>query len=138
MRPTSRRCAGWSATVGLVCDRKLIQQRLHDQLNVLAPGLSAPAGHGRRPAVEQPTGQAVLACAAVFAGRAPTVPSLQAPAGSAAMTPSAGHSAGADAYHRRPMLISGAERLSRDLARYQALQGNIIALEADLEPLLHD
>lgn len=58
---------------GLVADRKVIQQRLHDQLNALAPGLSAPAGHGRGLAIEAPGGQAVLACAAAFAGRAPTV-----------------------------------------------------------------
>ncbi|WP_131104469.1 IS110 family transposase [Ornithinimicrobium sufpigmenti] len=32
---------------GLVADRKVAQQRLHDQLNALVPGLSAPAGHGR-------------------------------------------------------------------------------------------
>jgi hypothetical protein len=29
---------------GLVADRKIAQQRLHDQLNALCPGLSAPAG----------------------------------------------------------------------------------------------
>ena len=63
---------------GLVHDRKVIQQRLHDQLNALAPGLSAPAGHGRSLALDQPSGQAVLACAAAFAGRPPTVRSLQA------------------------------------------------------------
>lgn len=54
-------------------DRKKAQQRLHAQLNALCPGLSAPAGHGRALAVEQPSGQAVLACAAAFAGRAPSV-----------------------------------------------------------------
>lgn len=53
---------------GLVQDRKVLQQRLHDQLNTLAPGLSAPAGHGRSLALEHPGGQAVLACAAAFAG----------------------------------------------------------------------
>ena len=63
---------------GLVHDRKIIQQRLHDQLNALAPGLSAPTGHGRSLALDQPSGQAVLACAVAFAGRAPTVRSLQA------------------------------------------------------------
>jgi len=31
----------------LVADRKVSQQRLHDQLNALCAGLSAPAGHGR-------------------------------------------------------------------------------------------
>jgi len=56
---------------GLVADRKKAQQRLHDQLNVLVPGLSAPAGHGRALLVEGPTGQAVLACAVALPGRAP-------------------------------------------------------------------
>ena len=36
------------------------------------------AGNGRALAIEQPSGQAVLACAVAFAGRAPTVRSLQA------------------------------------------------------------
>jgi transposase len=63
---------------GLVADRRVLQQRLHGQLQALCPGLSAPAGHGRALALEDPTGQAVLACAAAFAGRPPTVRSLQA------------------------------------------------------------
>lgn len=54
---------------GLVLDRKTAQQRLHAQLNVLCPGLSAPAGHGRALALDTSTGLAVLACAAAFAGR---------------------------------------------------------------------
>ena len=29
------------------CERRAAQQRLHDQVNGLCPGLSAPAGHGR-------------------------------------------------------------------------------------------
>jgi hypothetical protein len=37
---------------GLVADRKVLQQRLHDQLQALCPGLSAPAGCGRALAVE--------------------------------------------------------------------------------------
>src|SRR4051794_15347538 len=61
---------------GLVADRKKAQQRLHDQLNGLVPGLSAPAGHGRSLPVETSTGQAVLACAVAFAGRAPSRRSL--------------------------------------------------------------
>ena len=44
---------------GLVTDRKALQQRLHDQLQALCPGLSAPAGHGRALALEDPIGQAV-------------------------------------------------------------------------------
>ena len=54
----------------LVLALKPLRQRLHDQLNALAPGLSAPAGHGRALALDTPTGRAVLACAAAFAGRA--------------------------------------------------------------------
>jgi hypothetical protein len=63
---------------GLVTERKVLQQRLHDQLQVLCPGLSAPAGHGRALNLAEATGQAVLAAAAAFAGRPPTVRSLQA------------------------------------------------------------
>lgn len=123
---------------GLVQDRRVIQQRLHDQLNALAPGLSAPTGHGRSLALEQPAGQAVLACAAVFAGRAPTVRSLQ--------TRAPGRFSSADAHYWaerwRGCLApphdaeQRASRLARDLARYQALQGDIAALETDLEQLL--
>lgn len=61
---------------GLVAGRKVAQQRLHDQLNVLCPGLSAPAGHGRGLPIETPTGQAVLTCVVAFAGRAAGVRSL--------------------------------------------------------------
>jgi hypothetical protein len=71
------------ALVGTVADRRqlvdarrVLQQRLHDQLNALCPGLSAPPGHGRALKLESPTGQAVLACAATFAGRAPSRRSL--------------------------------------------------------------
>lgn len=60
----------------LVLALKPLRQRLHDQLNALAPGLSAPAGHGRALSLETPTGRAVLAYAAAFAGRAPRPRSL--------------------------------------------------------------
>lgn len=123
---------------GLVADRKVLQQRLHDQLNALAPGLSAPAGHGRGLAVEQPSGQAVLACAAAFAGRAPTVRSLQARA------PGRFNAADAQYWADRWRgclppphdARSRAERLGRDLNRFRALQDDIAALESDLEQLL--
>ena len=123
---------------GLVADRKVIRQRLHDQLNALAPGLSAPAGHGRSLALEHPSGQAVLACAAAFGGRAPTVRSLQRRA--------SGRFTTADARYwpdrwraclpppHDPDLR--AERLGRDLSRFHALQADIAALEAQLEVLL--
>ena len=62
----------------LVSELKVLRQRLHDQLNRLCPGLSAPSGHGRALDLLQPSGRAVLACAVAFAGRAPSVRSLLA------------------------------------------------------------
>jgi transposase len=123
---------------GLVADRKVLQQRMHDQLNALAPGLSAPAGYGRSVAIEKPSGQAMLACAVAFAGRAPSVRSLQVRA--------PGRFTAADArfwaerWRRCLPPPADAElrgqRLGRDVARYLALQQDIAAAEADLERLL--
>lgn len=62
----------------LVSELKVLRQRLHGQLNALCPGLSAPQGHGRTLDLLRPSGRAVLACAAAFAGRAPSVRSLVA------------------------------------------------------------
>lgn len=62
----------------LVLELKPLRQRLHDQLNRLCPGLSAPTGHGRALDLLQPSGRAVLACAVAFGGRAPTVRSMLA------------------------------------------------------------
>jgi transposase len=123
---------------GLVLDRKVAQQRLHDQLNVLCPGLSAPSGHGRSLPVHSPTGLAVLACAAAFAGRPPQVRSLitRAPG---RMTKSTAEywvhrwrgclPPPADAAQR-------ARRLARDLDRYQRMQADIGALEEEITALL--
>jgi transposase len=123
---------------GLVADRKVIQQRLHDQLNCLTPGLSAPAGHGRSLAIEQPSGQAVLACAAAFAGRAPTVRSLQARAPGRLTFADAQYWADRWRHCLPPPhdAQERAERLLRDLTRFRALADDITALEADLEGLL--
>jgi transposase len=60
----------------LVAELNVLRQRLHDQLNRLCPGLSAPQGHGRALDLLRPSGRAVLACAVAFAGRAPTLRSL--------------------------------------------------------------
>ena len=49
-RPGSRRCSGDGLAIAGSCcwhSSRALRQRLHDQLNALAPGLSAPAGHGR-------------------------------------------------------------------------------------------
>ncbi len=128
---------------GLVADRKLAQQRIHDQLNTLCPGLSAPDGHselGRALAIESPTGLAVLACAVAFAGRAPTVRSLVARAPGRLTRTTAEYwvtrwrgclPPPADAEQR-------AARLGRDLARYRALLVDIVAQDHEIEALLAD
>ena len=122
----------------LVLALKPLRQRLHDQLNALAPGLSSPAGHGRALALETPTGRAVLACAAAFAGRAPSVRSLKARAGGRLTDATAAFWAErwkqclappADAQLR-------AARLARELDRFHALQADIAFVEDQLEPLL--
>ena len=123
---------------GLVEDRKKAQQRLHDQLNALAPGLSAPAGHGRSLPIERPTGQAVLECAVVFAGRPPTRRSL------IARSPGRLTKAGADYWVQRwrdclpppPDAEQRAQRLGRDLERYRTLQTDIGVLEDEITVLL--
>jgi transposase len=122
----------------LVLAFKPLRQRLHDQLNALAPGLSAPAGHGRALALQTPTGRAVLACAAAFAGRPPSVRSLRARAGGRLSDATARFWAErwkqclappADAESR-------AARLARELDRLQALQADIVFVDGQLEPLL--
>ena len=123
---------------GLVADRKIAQQRLHDQLNTLCPGLSAPAGHGRSLALETPTGLAVLACAAAFAGRAPQLRSLRCRAQGRLTTSTAQYW-----LHRwRGCLPPPADadqralRLGRDLDRYRRLRADIDALDVEVGALL--
>jgi transposase len=115
-----------------------LRQRLHDQLNALAPGLSAPAAHGRALLLDTPTGHAVLACAAAFAGRAPSVRSLKARAGGRLTDATAAFWAArwrdclappADAELR-------AARLARDLDRFGTLRADIAFVEDQLERLL--
>jgi transposase len=123
---------------GLVADRRVLQQRLHDQLQALCPGLSAPAGHGRGLDLADPTGQAVLACAAAFAGRPPTIRSLQARAPGRLTQASAGY--WVDRWRRLlPPPADAelrAERLGRDLARHRLLQGDLAAVEGQISRLL--
>jgi transposase len=122
----------------LILQRKVVRQHLHHQLNSLCPGLSAPEGHGRRLALETPTGRAVLACAVVFDGRAPSVRSLLARA------PGRITKANAAWWAKRWRGCLGpptdaelrAERLGRDVSRWQALAGDVEAVEGQIAALL--
>jgi transposase len=122
----------------LISQRKVVRQHLHHQLNALCPGLSAPAGHGRKLALETPTGRAVLACAVAFCGRRPTARSLIARAPGRLSKATAGY------WSRRwreclaPPLDAElrAERLGRDVARWRALSGDVEACEAQIAALL--
>jgi transposase len=123
---------------GLVADRKKAQQRLHDQLNSLCPGLSAPAGHGRSLPIQTPTGQAVLACAVAFAGRAPSTRSLMArsPGKLAKATAVYWASRWRDCLPPPPDASARAERLGRDLDRYRSLLVDVAAVEEEIGVLL--
>jgi transposase len=126
---------------GLVADRRKAQQRLHDQLNALCPGLSAPDGHatlGRALPIETPTGQAVLACAVAFAGRAPTTRSLiaRAPGRLTKATADYWVSRWRDCLPPPPDANARAERLGRDLGRYRALQDDVALVENEVTAML--
>lgn len=124
----------------LVLARRVLQQRLHDQLNALCPGLSAPAGHGRQLALETPTGQAVLACAAAFGGRPPTTRSLiaRAPGRLTASQAAFWAARWKQLLAPPPDAELRAARLGRDLARWQDLQRDIAEDERQLARLLAD
>jgi transposase len=123
---------------GLVAERKVAQQRLHDQLNALCPGLSAPAGHGRVLELEDSSGQAVLACAVAFAGRAPSARSLRSRAPGRLYASNARY--WADRWKTclppPPDAEIRAARLGRSIARWQATRADITAVEAEIETLL--
>ena len=122
----------------LVLSLKPLRQRLHDQLNALAPGLSAPKGHGRALALETPTGRAVLACAAAFAGRPPSVRSLKARAGGRLNDATASFWAARWQDCLPPPADAGLRgaRLARDLARFEALREDITFVDGQIEQLL--
>jgi transposase len=122
----------------LVDARKVLQQRLHDQLNALCPGLSAPPGHGRALKIDSPTGQAVLACAAAFEGRPPSKRSLLARAPGRLTDQTA--TFWTDRWKRLldPPVDAPlrATRLGGDFARWQGLQADIDLAEQQLAGLL--
>lgn len=122
----------------LVDAKGKLQQRLHDQLNALCPGLSAPCGHGRKLDLDSPAGQAVLACVTAFAGRAPSKRSLLARAPGRMTDATATFWAArwkrlldppADAEMR-------AARLGSDLRRWQDLRDDIALGEEQLAEIL--
>lgn len=124
----------------LILALKPLRQRLHDQLNALAPGLSAPAGHGRGLPLESPTGHAALACAVAFAGRAPSARSLQRRAGGRLSDRTARFWAERwkQCLQPPPDAELRAARLGRDLDRFLALRADIAFVDEQLEPLLAD
>jgi len=115
-----------------------LRQRLHDQLNALAPGLSAPPGHGRALGLQTPTGRAVLACAAAFAGRPPSIRSLQARAAGRLTTATATFwvERWKQCLEPPPDAELRAARLARDLDRLHALWHDIAFVDGQLALLL--
>jgi transposase len=100
-------------------------------------GLSAPSGQGRALLLDTPTGRAVLACAAAFAGRAPSARSLKARADGRLSAATAAFWADrwrdclappADAELR-------AARPARELDRFDALRADIAFVDAQIERL---
>jgi transposase len=122
----------------LVDARRVLQQRLHDQLNALCPGLSAPPGHGRALKLSSPTGQAVLASAAAFAGRAPSKRSLLARAPGRMTDQTAAFWIGRwkRLLDPPPDAELRAARLGRDLRRWQDLGRDIALADDQLSALL--
>jgi transposase len=122
----------------LILALKPLRQRLHDQLNALAPGLSAPKGHGRALALETPTGRAVLTCAVDFAGRAPGIRSLKARADGRLSDATAmfWSTRWKDCLAPPPDAELRAARMGRDLARLDALRADIAFVDGQIEPLL--
>jgi len=122
----------------LVDARRRLRQRLHDQLNALCPGLSAPAGHGRGLALDSPTGLAVLACAVAFEGQPASVRSLQARAPGRLTDTTARFWAERWKALLPPPLDAGdrARRLDGDLDRFRALERDVAELELQIGELL--
>jgi transposase len=123
---------------GLISEHKVAQQRLHDQLHALCPGLAAPDGHGRTLKPESMIGQAVLDCAAAFAGRPPSARSLRTRAHGRVLTSEA-----AFWIHRWRACLpppadaaARAARLARGMTRWRALNADIAAVDDEIAALL--
>jgi transposase len=123
---------------GLLAERKAAQQRLHDQVHGLCPGLSAPVGHGRKLDLTTVAGQAVLDCLIDLGGRPAAVRSLQARA--------CGRLRAAEAAYWsqrwKECLPPPADvqvrvtRLARSTARWRQLNEDLAEVEADMTRLL--
>ena len=102
------------------------------------PRLVGPGRPWPRLALDDPTGQAVLACAAAFAGRPPTIRSLVARAPGRLTQATAQF--WVDRWRRLLPPPADAELraewLGHDLGRHQALQADIAAVEDQLARLL--
>ncbi|SFO58222.1 Transposase IS116/IS110/IS902 family protein [Geodermatophilus obscurus] len=123
---------------GLIAEHKVAQQRLHDQLHALCPGLAAPDGHGRALKVDSVIGQAVLDCAAAFAGRAPAPRSLRARSHGRIRDREA--ECWIDRWRTclpPPADASArAARLGRSMTRWRALTADIAAVDGEIAALL--
>lgn len=125
---------------GLLAERKAAQQRLHDQVNALCPGLSAPTGHGRKLDLTGVSGQAVLDCLVAFGGRPVAVRSLRARARGRLTAAHAEYWA-----HRWKQCLPPpadvdlrVQRLARSVDRWRQLNADLAAVEADMSALLAD
>lgn len=118
----------------LVGDRKVAQQRLHNQVNALCPGLSAPPGHGRKLDLFGVTGQAVLDCLVDFGGRPVLARSLQARATGRLSTADAQFWAARwkDCLPPPADVTARIGRLDRSVGRWRALTADIDLVDADI------
>ena len=122
----------------LVGDRKVAQQRLHDQVNALCPGLSAPPGHGRKLDLFGVTGQAVLDCLIAFDARPVAARSLiaRAPGRLTAANAAFWAARWKDCLPPPVDVAARVERLERSVARWRALSADIAMIDTDIAVLL--
>lgn len=123
---------------GLIAQRKVAQQRLHDQLNALCPGLSAPVGHGRRLDLAGVAGQAFLDCLIAMQGRPAAPRSLQARARGRLTTADAQYWSARWKDCLPPPADAAARiaRLESSVTRWRGLSADITVVESEMAELL--